>query len=98
MKGLLLRRVVMILVRSRRLRAVQAKRIARATSIAGLVQKVRIAEKQPIGIAINGWRVRRRDEPRFVPWIQGVGIGAEVVIEGDVFTEDHHHMLNRSGC
>ncbi len=91
---LLFRRVVVVLVGRGGLRRAEAERVGRA----GAVRRIgrgRVAAEQRPAQAVDGRRVLGRDERRLAAQVQGVRVGAEVMIEGDVLLEDHDEMLDR---
>jgi len=50
----------------------------------------------PSGVAIGHRCARKSSEAWLARRVQSYRIGSEIVIEGLVFAEDHHHMLNQS--
>ena len=84
-EGLLLRRVVVIHVAGRRLLRRQPDGIGR----------VGIVGQQRLGQAVHGRRPGRGVEGRLSRKVHGLGVGGEVMVEGDVLLEQHDHMLDR---
>ena len=92
----LFRAVVMILIGSCGLRAVQTKRVGRTSAVCRI--EVGIARLQTAsGKAVDGGCVREGMEHGFSRRICGVGIGREIVIKRNVFLENDNQVLD-GGC
>ena len=83
----------MVLIRSGGLSPIEPERICRAGAI-GRIQVWVVGEKRG-GQPVDRRRIGRRYELVFSRGIQRVGIGSEVVIEGNVLVENYHQVLNR---
>ena len=88
--------VAMVLIGRGRLRASEAERIDRAVAV-DRVGGIGVLAEQSAGQTVHRRRERPRVERRFAIGIGGKGIGAEVVIEGNVLLEDHHQVLDWRG-
>ena len=95
MEGHLFGAVIVILIRGMGLAAIETEGVYRAGSISR-IHRVGIVREQYGGQSVHGGRVGSGDELGFAGWIFGMRIGAEVVVERDVFREDHDEMLDRS--
>jgi hypothetical protein len=93
---LLFGRVIVILVGGRRLRAVEAERIDRTRAITR-IGGGRIVRQKRGSQAVDAWCERRRIERWLARRVGGIRIGAEVMIERNVFLENHHQMLDWCG-
>ena len=92
----LLRGVIMRLIGGRSLASLQAKRIDRAFAVGG-VQCVRIVREKRRAQPVHHGSVWRSNKLRLARRILRVRIRAEVVIERDIFREDHDQVLDRCG-
>ena len=95
-KRLLFRRVVVILIVGRGLGRSRRNGLVAPFPLSG-IQGIRIVVEQPVRIAIHRRRSGLGDKARLSGRIQGLGIGAEVVVEGDIFLKDDDEMLDRCG-
>src|ERR1700722_20519326 len=89
--------VVVTLIRGGCLGRAEAEGVYREFLIYFCVQQIWIAVAQSRRQAIHAGGSRARLERRLVRWVQRIGIGREVVIEGDVLVKDHDQMFDR-GC
>ncbi len=87
--------VGVVLIRRCSLGQIQTERIGGAGAIAG-IGGVRIRGDQRAAQPVDGRSARRGGELRLTGRIGGRGVGREVVIEGYVFLENHHEVLDRS--
>ena len=69
-------------------------RVDREISVYFYVQEIWVPLEERWREAIHPGRSRKSLEHRLMGRVERVGIGAEVVIEGDVFVEDHHNMFD----
>src|SRR5208283_1939256 len=83
------------LVRRGGLGHIQPVRIGRARAIGGV--QVRVMNEQSARQSIDRRRIGFRRELIVKRRIQRIGVGSEVVIEGNVLVENHDQVLNRSG-
>ncbi len=88
--------VVVILIGGCGLGAIEAEGIGGPVCVHG-VQGIRIVVEQSVGIAIHRGRSGLSDKPRLSSGIESLWIGAEVVVERDIFLKDDDEMLDRCG-
>lgn len=83
----LLRPVAVVLVAGQRLGAVKPLGVG----------QVGVAFQKRTAQPVHRGRVRPRIKGRLTRWVCRMGVGGEVVVEGDVLRKDHHQVLARGG-